>query len=100
MRIRRACPICGKSLSFSSVIIPGLKGGDERVYCKYCGNHVSSPVRRYSWIGLLGLPFGLLSAKVPGYFGLECSVSCDIFTGGAIIVMFFLLVYYLMPLKR
>lgn len=100
MRIRRRCPVCGKKLGLGSILLPGIKGGNERVFCQACGNHVSPPMRRYNWIGFLGLPFGILVGKIPDYLGVVCGAWCDVSITALVIFSFILAVYYLIPLNN
>jgi hypothetical protein len=57
-------------------------------------------MRNYSWIGLLGLPVGILLGKIPGYLGFSCDIPCNAGITFAFLLIFVLLVYYLIPLKN
>lgn len=98
--MKRHCPVCGCELGFSDLLIPGIKGGDERVICKACKNIISKEMRRYNWIGLLGLPIGILLGKIPGYLNYECDVFCHAKITIIVIMLFVLLVYYAVPLQK
>lgn len=92
--------MCGHKLGLGAILLPGIKGGDERILCRHCGSYISSSMRHYNWIGLLGLPFGILVGKIPGYFGLTCGIWCTALTTVACIFAFAVVAYYQMPLRR
>lgn len=98
--LRRVCPVCGNKISLVSVVLPGIKGGDEKVYCRHCGSYISESMRRYNWIGMLGILVGIVVGKISSCLGITCGIWCVVSSSLLFVIVFVLAVYYLIPLKR
>lgn len=98
--MRRRCPVCKEYLDFSAIVLPGIRGGNNRVICRKCGSILSKPMGKYSWIGMLGLPFGLFLGDIEKFFGLSCEISCAVISVSLLIALFVVGFYYLLPLSK
>lgn len=97
--MKRKCPVCKASLDFSDIILPGIRGMNNRIICRSCGSTISKPMSRYGWIGMLGLPFGILLGDIEKFFGLPCGIVCATVLVALLIAIFLVVIYYFLPLN-